>query len=550
MPDLIKAARAEQGSRGVLAAMTSHRDWGDFGIADEEMLRAARGSSTRVDGAGAVRAFFGPTPSKQGKPRWGDKTPAYVRQDAADQADAAGGALHPPDPRRARRRPLAVRPGAERAAAAGRAGRALACKRIGKAREQAAALKGAALHRGPLRGPRPRPGDEAAADLRVHRPALGRAVLDYHERAAERLTEMAGTLRAEGTHAEQAAGYGSRTTRRRRSRPDPAKLDKWRREMAPDGPRRLRRGRRRPAPRARLRGDESGGASLGASGIGIGHQVVQPRPGVRLALHPRRARRPRPRDLHPRPPDPDKGPMAAHVDRDRRLGSARRDRGLRLGGAVRGVRALDRRQRDRGRPLGQLLPARGDRAAPRVGVKTVGRFVWEMFGADDAEPAKARLRRPLLADPLRAASATPSSGSRAPTSSGASTRSCSRLAEPTTADAKRTDPSSSIYFPGALLGPRKPHKEVIEAFTRRQGRQPAADLQGAARAPHELPRRRRPRPTRGSSSSSTTCRPTSTCGCSPPATSASARAAGRASGCSSTRRSRSGCRGSPTTARR
>ena len=47
--------------------------------------------------------------------------------------------------------------------------------------------------------------------------------------------------------------------------------------------------------------------------------------------------------------------------------------------------------------------------------------------------------------------------------------------------------------PGALLGPRKPHKEVVEAFTRRPGRQPAADLQGAARAPHELPRRRPPR---------------------------------------------------------
>ena len=34
------------------------------------------------------------------------------------------------------------------------------------------------------------------------------------------------------------------------------------------------------------------------------------------------------------------------------------------------------------------------------GVKTVGRFVWEMFGADEARAGEARLRRPLLADPL------------------------------------------------------------------------------------------------------------------------------------------------------
>ena len=37
VPDLIKAARAEAGVEGMLAAMTSNRTWGDFGIGADEM---------------------------------------------------------------------------------------------------------------------------------------------------------------------------------------------------------------------------------------------------------------------------------------------------------------------------------------------------------------------------------------------------------------------------------------------------------------------------------------------------------------------------------
>ena len=58
-------------------------------------------------------------------------------------------------------------------------------------------------------------------------------MLRYHERAAERLAEMAGSLRAEGTHAEQEAGYRIANHAPTTKPPDPAKLDKWRREMSP-----------------------------------------------------------------------------------------------------------------------------------------------------------------------------------------------------------------------------------------------------------------------------------------------------------------------------
>ena len=77
VPDLIKAARAEQGADGMLAAMTSNRTWADFGI-DEGEMRERLAQVDSGDGAGAVRAFFESYAAKHGKPRWGDKTPHYV----------------------------------------------------------------------------------------------------------------------------------------------------------------------------------------------------------------------------------------------------------------------------------------------------------------------------------------------------------------------------------------------------------------------------------------------------------------------------------------
>ncbi len=109
------------------------------------------------------------------------------------------------------------------------------------------------------------------------------------------------------------------------------------------------------------------------------------------------------------------------------------------------------------------------------GTKTVGRFVWEMFGADDAEPAQRAydviysltrceqrrygelgiespyIRWGLHPELLEAAEAAQAAGPHPRARSGG--------------DAGVV----SFYFPGALLGPRKPHKEVVEAFTNARG---------------------------------------------------------------------------------
>ncbi len=232
VPDLIKAARAEAGTDGMLAAMTANRTWEDFGIGEEE-IRGRLDAVAAGDAAGAVRAFFEAYAEGQGKPRWGDKTPAYMLsiqrigrtlpesrfihlirdgRDVALSQTARALNEQPPPPEQAARW----------------------VKRVRKAREQASALKG------------PRYVETRYEDLvRDPEATLRRicefvdlpwdeAMLSYHERAAERLTEMAGTLRAEGTHAEQEAGYRIANHAPTTKPPDPAKLDKWRREMAPE----------------------------------------------------------------------------------------------------------------------------------------------------------------------------------------------------------------------------------------------------------------------------------------------------------------------------
>jgi glycosyltransferase involved in cell wall biosynthesis len=98
-----------------------------------------------------------------------------------------------------------------------------------------------------------------------------------------------------------------------------------------------------------------------------------------------------------------------------------------------------------------------------AGLRTVGRFVWEMFSPEDATPAKQAydvlysmtrceqqrygelgiespyvqwgIHQELLDVPVRRAD----------------------------------DGLVRFYFPGALLGPRKPHKEVVEAFSNSRG---------------------------------------------------------------------------------
>ena len=231
VPDLIKAATQESGAEAMLAALTENRTWGDFGVATEDMRqRLAR--LEPGDAAGAVRAFFRAYAERQGKPRWGDKTPAYMLavtrigrtlpearfihlirdgRDVALSQTARAINEQPPPPEQAARW----------------------VKRISKSREQAAKLGGEryieARYEDLVRDPEPVL--RRVCEL-VDLDYDGR-MLTYHERAAGRLQEMAGELRSEGSHAKQEAGYRIDNHAPTTKPPDPGKLDKWRREMDP-----------------------------------------------------------------------------------------------------------------------------------------------------------------------------------------------------------------------------------------------------------------------------------------------------------------------------
>ncbi len=77
---MLKASARHARSADELAEMvvTAER-WGDFHLAESELLERFR-SLDPLNCTDAVRAFYRLYAEHQGKPRWGDKTPGYVRE--------------------------------------------------------------------------------------------------------------------------------------------------------------------------------------------------------------------------------------------------------------------------------------------------------------------------------------------------------------------------------------------------------------------------------------------------------------------------------------
>jgi sulfotransferase family protein len=83
LPKLIRACREAEkagedpGERAV-ELITRHRRWPDFGL-DEADLRAGLEAERALTTTDAVRAFYEAYAAKHDKPRWGEKTPQYVK---------------------------------------------------------------------------------------------------------------------------------------------------------------------------------------------------------------------------------------------------------------------------------------------------------------------------------------------------------------------------------------------------------------------------------------------------------------------------------------
>ena len=78
IPEVIRRANHENTRRRLIRSITKHPRWGDFGL-DEEELRARAKQVRPLTAGDAIRCFYELYAERQGKPRWGDKTPRYMR---------------------------------------------------------------------------------------------------------------------------------------------------------------------------------------------------------------------------------------------------------------------------------------------------------------------------------------------------------------------------------------------------------------------------------------------------------------------------------------
>jgi hypothetical protein len=228
VPDLIRACRKPGATpESALEAMKSHREWEDFGFTDEQALAWLRALPGLKPGA-AVRAFYEAYAAKEGKPRYGEKTPRYVGkmrqiQTALPEArfvhvirDGRDVALSVLD--------RTVRD-IDATHVAGRWKR-----KIEKAREAAPNLS----HYTEVRY------EDLITDTE---PTLRRvcefialdwdpAVLDYHERSADRLGEMARALPSDGKSQDLSVERRMATHAMTTKPPDADRVSRWKRQMS------------------------------------------------------------------------------------------------------------------------------------------------------------------------------------------------------------------------------------------------------------------------------------------------------------------------------
>ena len=235
VPDLI--ALLETGDARVadlVATIRGAREWEDFGLGEAELTAAFERLGPRLEAGPALRAFYSLCAQRAGKPRAGDKTPAYGRSMLAIKA-ALPEARFVHVIRDGRDVALSIRDraGGERPERPfGRIAKRWK-RRIAGAREQAELLGKSYLevrYERLVSEPEPLL-KEVCALLELPWDA---AMLTYTERAANRLREIDRVLPARGERAELSAERRMQTHSRVLEPPDRGRIGRWRREMSPD----------------------------------------------------------------------------------------------------------------------------------------------------------------------------------------------------------------------------------------------------------------------------------------------------------------------------
>jgi len=230
VPDLIDACRADGATPdSALAAMKAHREWDDFDFSDADALGWLR-DNYGLDPGEAVRGFYRAYAARQGKSRWGEKTPRYVGQmRKIEKALPEARFVHVI--RDGRDVALSVLDRTVRDIDAAHVGGRWK-KKIEKARRMAPNLR----HYTEIR----------YEDLITDTEATLRkvcefieldwdpAMLEYHERSADRLGEMARALPAEGRAQDLTVERRLATHAMTTKPPDTDRVSRWKRQMPED----------------------------------------------------------------------------------------------------------------------------------------------------------------------------------------------------------------------------------------------------------------------------------------------------------------------------
>ncbi len=228
LPELIE--EAESGSptpESLLATITKQREWGDFGLSEEELLERFEAIEP-LNAGEAIRSFYEAYAERVGKPRWGEKTPIYVKsmrkiERALPEArfvhvirDGRDVALSIRD-RAVKEHPLEQI--AERWV-----------RRIERAREQAKRLANyEEIRYEALILDTERTLREV---LDFYELPWDDAVLDYHQHSAERLEEMKRALPDDGKRTTLSVERRMATHARTTEKPDPKRVSRWRESMS------------------------------------------------------------------------------------------------------------------------------------------------------------------------------------------------------------------------------------------------------------------------------------------------------------------------------
>ncbi len=206
--------------------MKEHREWGDFEISDEEMLARFNGASEAPAGP-AVRSFYEIYAERQGKPRYGEKTPTYVQKMKLIQR-AMPEARFCHVIRDGRDVALSVLDRTVRDLTAGDVAKRWQ-KKVTKAREDSPQIK----HYMEIRY------EDLILDtepvlrerLRVLRAPWQDELLTYHERSADRLQEMARALPGGGKSKELSVERRMKTHEMTTKPPSADRVQRWRKQM-------------------------------------------------------------------------------------------------------------------------------------------------------------------------------------------------------------------------------------------------------------------------------------------------------------------------------